>query len=416
MIPCESDNNYWASHDFATFSLHLMTFIFLPLHAFGYYCILKKTPIQMSSVKGLLMLLHSLCFSFDVITTLFAVPYAIFPAMAGYGLGFIDSPGLFLYLMVTVITATSTTVFVIFENRFFILFAENSWWKHVRKYFIAISYAMVPLYFLPAQFFIPEQEPARKVVWESLECHPELPSHRDLFVLSTDFKIPGYSVLVAESVPAIQIAIFTSLNNYNLQYAKPSSNISVKTMRMQRRLAYCITIQFYIPEQESARKIVWESLGCQPELPQNRELFVLSTDFIAPTYSILIAELVPTIEVMVFTSLSNYHLLVAKPSSKLSKKSIYLQRKLSFIIMIQCYSDFFLFGLPVNAVVYIIKYWYHDQSINNLIFICLSFHGTASTLIMLLVHAPYRDFILSPFIRVLPKIPVILVRPNTSRE
>ncbi|EGT31558.1 hypothetical protein CAEBREN_32440 [Caenorhabditis brenneri] len=290
----------------------------------------------MSSVKGLLMLLHSLCFSFDVITTLFAVPYAMFPAMAGYGLGFIDSPGLFLYLMVTVITATSTTVFVIFENRFFILFAENSWWKHVRKYFIAISYAMVPLYFLPAQFFIPEQEPARKVVWESLECHPELPSHRDLFVLSTDFKIPGYSVLVAESVPAIQIAIFTSLNNYNLQYAKPSSNISVKTMRMQRRLAYCITIQ--------------------------------------------VVQIIPV--------------------------------HFKTFFMFQCFVIVLLFAVPINVVVYVIKYWYHSQAVNNLVFFCLSTHGTAATLLMIFIHKPYRDFVFTPFNRVIPQKATTVLVPT----
>ncbi|CAL2043693.1 unnamed protein product [Caenorhabditis brenneri] len=315
MIPCPSDNNYLASMDFINISLHSMTLIFLPLHALGYYCILKKTPVQMSSVKWHFLLLHSLCFALDVIITLFAVPYAMFPAMAGYGLGFIDSPGLFLYLMVTVITATSTTIFVIFENRFFILFAERSWWRHVRKYFIAISYSMVPLYFLPAQFYIPEQESARKIVWDSLGCQPELPSHRELFVLSTEYTIPGYSVVIAESVPGSQITIFTVLLSFQFTKAFYYSNI--------------------------------------------------------------------------------------KKRSRISEKTAKMQRRLVYSITVQCFIVMFLFVIPVNMVVYIIKYWYHSQAGNNLVFFFLSTHGTASTLLMIFVHSPYRNFVLTPFKRVI---------------
>lgn len=60
----------------------------------------------------------------------------------------------------------STSIFVVFENRYYILFGESTFWKHIRKYGIAISYILVPLYFLPPQLFIPEQEKAREIAWD----------------------------------------------------------------------------------------------------------------------------------------------------------------------------------------------------------------------------------------------------------
>uniref|UniRef100_A0A1I7TXS7 Serpentine receptor class gamma n=1 Tax=Caenorhabditis tropicalis TaxID=1561998 RepID=A0A1I7TXS7_9PELO len=175
--------------------------------------------------------------------TLFAVPYALFPAMAGYGLGVLDSPGLFFYLVVTIITSTSTSVVAVFENRYFVLFGEHTWWKYVRKFFIAGSYIMVPLYFLPAQFLISEQESARIIVWESLGCQPEIPAHRELFVLSTDQIVPGYSIVVAEGVPSVEVATFAFLNLYCLLFKKTSPTLSVRTMKMQKKLVVALAIQ-----------------------------------------------------------------------------------------------------------------------------------------------------------------------------
>ncbi|EFO94820.1 hypothetical protein CRE_08825 [Caenorhabditis remanei] len=319
MLSCSSDNNYWASPEFLSFALHTMTCISLPLHILGFYCILYQTPNQMSSVKILLLNLHVCSFTLDILITFFAVPYAIFPAMAGYGLGIIDSPGLFLYLIVTVITATSTSVVLIFENIFFVLFAEDSWWKHVRKYVLTFSYIMVPIYFLPAQFYIPEQEKARKV---SLECQPKLPAHRELLVLSTDFIVPAYSIIIAEGVPAVQLNILFGLNFYYLIWAKPASNLSQNTIK--------------------------------------------------------------------------------------------LQRKLTFALFIQSYAMVLLFSVPINVVVFVIKTWYHSQAINNLVFVGLSVHGTISTLIMVFIHKPYRSFVMGPVNRLFYKTPIITVRSNDS--
>uniref|UniRef100_A0A1I7TXS6 G_PROTEIN_RECEP_F1_2 domain-containing protein n=1 Tax=Caenorhabditis tropicalis TaxID=1561998 RepID=A0A1I7TXS6_9PELO len=268
--------------------------------------------------------------------TIFAVPYAVFPAMAGYGLGIIDSPGILLYLIVTVITLTSTTIFAILEIRYFILFGENSWWRHIRKPIIAGSYIMVFIYFIPAQFFIPEQETARKMVWDSLGCQPAIPPNRQLFVLSTDLVIPAYSILIAELIPSMEIGSAMFMNNYKLLVAR-TSKLSRKTLNLQWKLSIALTIQV---NQLSGNK---------------NPIFYFQSNF-----------------------------------------------------------DISLFFLPVNAVVLMIKYSYHDQTINNLVFIVLSIHGSASTIIMLLIHKPYRDYIFSPFYRFFQRSTTFAVNMNTA--
>ncbi|CAP22679.1 Protein CBG01403 [Caenorhabditis briggsae] len=322
MIQCPTDDTYLASPEFLSFALHTLTCISLPLHVLGFYCILEKTPKTMGSVKLLLLNIHTCGFFLDILITILGVPYGIFPAMAGYGLGFVDLPGLCLYLIVMTINAISVGIFLIFENRFFILFAENSWWRHFRKPVFVASYAVSVIYFLPAQFLIPEQEGARKFVWESLGCQPVLPTHRNLFVLSLDYSVIARSIFIACGMVQIEMNVFFWLNVYYLMIAKPSTKISQRTQQLQKKLVKALFVQG-----------------------------------------------IATID---------------------------------------------LFAIPIATVVYIMNVWYHNQAINNLVFVGLAFHGTASSLIMIFIHKPYRDFVLSPFVRL--KVPNVLVGTKRSPD
>lgn len=102
MIAC--NNHYLGSPDFLKMTFHVITGLATPIHAFGFYCIVKKTPIHMKPVKWLLFNMHCWCILLDITISFLGIPYIIFPAMAGWGLGPIESPGLFFYLGVTFIT------------------------------------------------------------------------------------------------------------------------------------------------------------------------------------------------------------------------------------------------------------------------------------------------------------------------
>lgn len=101
MISCH--NHYLGSPDFIRLTFHLITYLAIPLHVFGFYCIICKTPNHMRSIKWLLLNLHTWCILLDITISFLGIPYILYPAIAGYGLGPIESPGLFFYLGVTFI-------------------------------------------------------------------------------------------------------------------------------------------------------------------------------------------------------------------------------------------------------------------------------------------------------------------------
>ncbi|CAA16416.2 Serpentine Receptor, class H [Caenorhabditis elegans] len=314
---CES--NYLASPEFLKTTFHIITGIATPIHAFGFYCIVCKTPAHMKSDKWLLFNLHCWCICLDITFSFLGIPYILLPAIAGYGLGPIESPGLFFYLAVTFITGVTTSVFVTFENRFFILFAQKTFWRNIRRFAIVFSYIIVPLYDLPIHFLIPEQDKGRELSWRKLQCIPQLSNDgRQLFVFATELLGPAITIILAESVPTIQCGTFLALNIYNLIFAR-QSGISKKTVQMQHRLVVAFIIQ---------------------------------------------------------TSVT-----------------------------------LILFVVPVNSFIY---FDYQNQFHNNLIVFAFAVHGIASTLIMVFVHRPYRDFVYSPFRRLFGSGSTAYVIPAVS--
>lgn len=59
----------------------------LPVHIFGGYCILFKTPLVMKSVKWTLFNLHFWSAALDILLSLLAQPFLCSPFLAGFPLG-----------------------------------------------------------------------------------------------------------------------------------------------------------------------------------------------------------------------------------------------------------------------------------------------------------------------------------------
>ena len=102
MIDCS--RHYLGSPDFLKTSFHVVTVIAAPIHTFGFYCILQKTPKHMKTVKWLLFNLHCWCFLLDITVSLIGIPYILLPVAAGFQLGILDAPRLTFYLAVTFVT------------------------------------------------------------------------------------------------------------------------------------------------------------------------------------------------------------------------------------------------------------------------------------------------------------------------
>ncbi|ULT87516.1 hypothetical protein L3Y34_006981 [Caenorhabditis briggsae] len=120
------DSRYIASPEFIVTVLHFATILQCPISAYGTYCIIFKTPKKMGSVKWLMFNLHVWSSMSDLVMSFIGIPYILLPAPAGYGLGLVDAPRLMVYFMVTLLAAIAASIVALYENRFFILFAQPS--------------------------------------------------------------------------------------------------------------------------------------------------------------------------------------------------------------------------------------------------------------------------------------------------
>uniref|UniRef100_A0A1I7V267 Serpentine Receptor, class T n=1 Tax=Caenorhabditis tropicalis TaxID=1561998 RepID=A0A1I7V267_9PELO len=171
--------------EFVSTSLHIITIFATPFHILGIYCILFQTPKAMSSVKWAMFNFHFWCMLLDWSLTILTVPFILFPAMAGFPLGILKDFGVptdyQVYLIVTLIsgkshlfckcapmtiTAVGASMKFIFENRYYIMFARETRWKHCRRLFLTINMFLYATFFIPALIMVPDQEEGLKHIYK----------------------------------------------------------------------------------------------------------------------------------------------------------------------------------------------------------------------------------------------------------
>ncbi|PIC24670.1 hypothetical protein B9Z55_017906 [Caenorhabditis nigoni] len=160
--------SYFHTPQFLSTSLHIMTSFEIPVHILGVYMILSETPEAMKSVKWSMFNMHFWCMSLDLTISLLTTPFILFPTIAGYPMGLLEWFGVDVptqaYFGVSMFAVAGIAVLGIFENRFFVLMAENTIWKYIRIPFFVINYLACLLFFIPPYLDIPNQDMARKIV------------------------------------------------------------------------------------------------------------------------------------------------------------------------------------------------------------------------------------------------------------
>ena len=86
-LTCIPNVGFFDSPEFVSLSLHIVTVFSAPIHLFGAYCILIKTPEQMKSVKWYMFTFHIWTVLFDLSLSFLVIPFILAPAAAGYPLG-----------------------------------------------------------------------------------------------------------------------------------------------------------------------------------------------------------------------------------------------------------------------------------------------------------------------------------------
>ncbi|EGT31153.1 hypothetical protein CAEBREN_32740 [Caenorhabditis brenneri] len=237
---------YLDTPDFLSNALHFLTVLGVPLHIFGSYCILFKTPKNMSTVKWTMFSLHFWCMSLDWSVTILTVPFLLFPAMAGYPLGVLTMLGvrtdLQVYLIVSLLFSDAAIV-AIFENRYFQIFARDQNWRRYRIPLLTINYVLSFTFFIPALVTVPEQGPALEEVYRLLPSLPSYVHELPIFVLAVDVKYVVIPIDAMASLMTIESFTFVWLLYKNMSKISETSMLSANTFKLQRKFLKAVYIQ-----------------------------------------------------------------------------------------------------------------------------------------------------------------------------
>lgn len=144
-------------------------------------------------------------------------------------------------------SAFGVSFLAIYENRYFILFAKNSNWKHWRKIFLPFMCIFVPLFFLPPFLQIPDQEIARLYVQKEIPClNLTSVQDRELFVLSMNSNLPGYCVIIGTFAIIGSTGIIFLLTLYQLFKRNKSFKLSSRSYQLQKNFLIAITLQSFL--------------------------------------------------------------------------------------------------------------------------------------------------------------------------
>uniref|UniRef100_A0A1I7V1J6 Serpentine Receptor, class H n=1 Tax=Caenorhabditis tropicalis TaxID=1561998 RepID=A0A1I7V1J6_9PELO len=179
-------------------------------------------------------------------------PFVLFPAIAGFPLGVLRQLGVTtaaqIYLVVSVFAVAGVSIIGIFENRFYVLFAEQSIWKYFRIPFFLLNYLLATVFFIPPYLSIPDQGLALEQVYKKLP--PDLPTwitREPIFVLATDFTYPFTSILIMVLFIIGENLLFIFGIAFNTKCMARKMTLSKATLRMQRKFLNAIHVQMYTP-------------------------------------------------------------------------------------------------------------------------------------------------------------------------
>ncbi|CAE11296.1 Serpentine Receptor, class H [Caenorhabditis elegans] len=140
--------------------LFVIAVISLPVHLFGCYCILFKTPEVMKSVKWSLFNVHIWTSLMDVIMSFFAQPFLSAP-FVGFPMGVLHCIGVdtavHVFIASVIAYLMPVSIICLFENRFYILFASKTFWRYARHPIIIIDYILaiaIPLFIICIPFVV----------------------------------------------------------------------------------------------------------------------------------------------------------------------------------------------------------------------------------------------------------------------
>ncbi|CAL2043714.1 unnamed protein product [Caenorhabditis brenneri] len=511
MASAQNENiSYVETPGFLTTSFHIITCVEVPINLLGVYCILYKTPDHMKSVKWQVFNFHVWSCFLDLSINFLTCPFLMFPALAGFPQGILVEFGVptafQVYLVITIFGVVGVAMICIMENRFHLLFANQSWWNRARIPYLVINYLYALTFCLYPVLHPPEQKYAIEVVRRRL---PEIPSiffENPVYVLALelrvvaafslsliaqtpnfamtnvnipyistpDFVIQCYHILSCFEVPihlfGAYVIIFVtpvsmksvkwSLLNVHFWSAFLDWSFSILTVPYMllptmagmsmgfltfigvpiRFHAYivvcvfatagtsivaiaenrlytlflrshwwrkvrlpflvlhyllpplCFVFMFLnVPNQQTALENLKKKIRIDP-LIFEQDVFVLAEDFLVMMTCCVFFATIYISEIMIMVCLLIINLEKEARNARLSKRTMKLQGNLLRAVMVQVMTPYIFVVLPLFYIGPSMILGYYNQSLNNISIMIISLHGSASTIVMLMIHKPYRTF------------------------
>ncbi|EFO88518.1 hypothetical protein CRE_13028 [Caenorhabditis remanei] len=222
----------------------------IPVHLFGGYCIIFQTPSSMKSVKSVLFNLHFWSCWLDLIFSIIVQPFICSPTHDGVILGIIRYINMDTYaqvsVTVTLLSLVGVSTISIFENRFFLLFMQRTWWRYFRYPYLATNYILALSNFIPPLVDIPSDQGSLK--FKAFERIPELKkfdsAEHPLIIIPLGFSIRALLVSFVVLFQAVGLAI---LINIHMRYTFKKILMSSGANNIQKMLIRAILLQISIP-------------------------------------------------------------------------------------------------------------------------------------------------------------------------
>ncbi|EGT31137.1 hypothetical protein CAEBREN_01037 [Caenorhabditis brenneri] len=238
------DTSHFSTPEFLTCTLHILSIFSIPIHILGFYCIIFETPTPMKSAKLTMLNLHFWSISLDVTLSILVCPSTIIPVIGGYTFGVLNKLGVPAivqwYMILTTLLGVGASFVSIIENRYFMIFAVNSWWRHARPFFIFFNYIVVFTGYIPPFSNTPNQSYAFSVVQQE---HPTIPVSPSLFVITLDRLWIFLAAVITGSIFVTEVILFNTLLMVKMRSKTYRTNQSLKTFDMQRKFLIGIAVQ-----------------------------------------------------------------------------------------------------------------------------------------------------------------------------
>ncbi|CAO4377459.1 unnamed protein product [Caenorhabditis nigoni] len=154
---------------------------------------------------------------------------------------------------------------------------------------------------------------------------------------------------------------------------------------------------FLAPDQETAKRNMFAKLPCLPKYIYEANNYVLCEDYTYHLVSLVAIVISASAMVLSFAFLLMWNSVVQLRSRTMSHKTFQLQKSFLIALGVQIIVPLCTIIIPAAYLWIALLVYYYNQAYTNFAVCLLSMHGFLSSMVMALVHRPYRNTLFSFF-------------------